>query len=156
MRRSFRNTSAALIVAESLVPAAIRPSVPIEQGQITIRVPAEKFDGAVSALRKLGRVKNELVTILARVRVRSEEEVAALEAEQQRKRESAAMEFQHASSGGYGADEEAAEVQAERERAQAAAPVVQTVVRDQPKVGRNDPCPCGSGKKYKQCHGRLA
>ena len=25
-----------------------------------------------------------------------------------------------------------------------------------PKVGRNDPCPCGSGKKYKQCHGRLA
>jgi preprotein translocase subunit SecA len=104
----------------------------------------------------LGRVKNELVTILARVRVRSEEEVAALEAEQQRKRESAAMEFQHASSGGYGADEEAAEVQAERERAQAAAPVVQTVVRDQPKVGRNDPCPCGSGKKYKQCHGRLA
>ncbi|MDR0786150.1 MAG: preprotein translocase subunit SecA [Treponema sp.] len=29
-----------------------------------------------------------------------------------------------------------------------------TVVRSQPKVGRNDPCPCGSGKKYKQCHGR--
>lgn len=30
---------------------------------------------------------------------------------------------------------------------------VATVVRDQPKVGRNDPCPCGSGRKYKQCHG---
>jgi preprotein translocase subunit SecA len=29
------------------------------------------------------------------------------------------------------------------------------VTRDAPKVGRNDPCPCGSGKKYKQCHGRL-
>jgi preprotein translocase subunit SecA len=29
------------------------------------------------------------------------------------------------------------------------------VVRDAPKVGRNDPCPCGSGKKYKHCHGRL-
>jgi len=29
----------------------------------------------------------------------------------------------------------------------------QTVVREQPKVGRNDPCPCGSGRKYKQCHG---
>jgi preprotein translocase subunit SecA len=28
------------------------------------------------------------------------------------------------------------------------------IVRDQPKVGRNDPCPCGSGKKYKQCHGK--
>jgi len=29
-----------------------------------------------------------------------------------------------------------------------------TVVRSQPKVGRNDPCPCGSGKKFKYCHGR--
>jgi preprotein translocase subunit SecA len=32
--------------------------------------------------------------------------------------------------------------------------VVKTVRRDQPKVGRNDPCPCGSGKKYKKCHGQ--
>ena len=32
----------------------------------------------------------------------------------------------------------------------------QTVVRDVPKVGRNDPCPCGSGKKYKKCCGRDA
>ena len=30
-----------------------------------------------------------------------------------------------------------------------------TIVRDQPKVGRNDPCPCGSGKKYKKCHGAM-
>jgi preprotein translocase subunit SecA len=29
-------------------------------------------------------------------------------------------------------------------------------VREQPKVGRNAPCPCGSGKKFKQCHGRLS
>ena len=36
------------------------------------------------------------------------------------------------------------------------APVVQTIRRGQPKVGRNDPCPCGSGKKYKRCCGRLA
>ena len=32
--------------------------------------------------------------------------------------------------------------------------VVETVRREEPKIGRNDPCPCGSGKKYKQCHGR--
>ena len=32
----------------------------------------------------------------------------------------------------------------------------QTFVRDGAKVGRNDPCPCGSGKKFKQCHGQLA
>jgi preprotein translocase subunit SecA len=40
---------------------------------------------------------------------------------------------------------------------QAAEPVkVQTITRDVPKVGRNDPCPCGSGKKYKKCCGRTA
>ena len=33
---------------------------------------------------------------------------------------------------------------------------VSTVRRDEPKVGRNDPCPCGSGKKYKKCHGAAA
>jgi preprotein translocase subunit SecA len=33
------------------------------------------------------------------------------------------------------------------------APQVAQVIRDEPKVGRNDPCPCGSGKKYKKCHG---
>lgn len=32
----------------------------------------------------------------------------------------------------------------------------QTVVREEPKIGRNDPCPCGSGKKYKKCHGTAA
>ena len=31
---------------------------------------------------------------------------------------------------------------------------VQQIVRTQPKVGRNDPCPCGSGRKYKKCHGK--
>jgi preprotein translocase subunit SecA len=36
----------------------------------------------------------------------------------------------------------------------AAEPKQETVRRDKPKVGRNDPCPCGSGKKYKKCHGR--
>jgi hypothetical protein len=34
--------------------------------------------------------------------------------------------------------------------------VVKTVRREEPKVGRNDPCPCGSGKKYKKCHGTAA
>jgi hypothetical protein len=33
---------------------------------------------------------------------------------------------------------------------------IHTVRRDEPKVGRNDPCPCGSGKKYKKCHGAAA
>jgi hypothetical protein len=33
---------------------------------------------------------------------------------------------------------------------------VKTIRREEPKVGRNDPCPCGSGKKYKKCHGAAA
>ena len=37
----------------------------------------------------------------------------------------------------------------------ASAEFIQPVRRSGPKVGRNDPCPCGSGKKYKQCHGRI-
>jgi preprotein translocase subunit SecA len=41
-------------------------------------------------------------------------------------------------------------------RLQPPAEAVAPFVRDAPKVGRNDPCPCGSGKKFKQCHGRLA
>jgi len=32
----------------------------------------------------------------------------------------------------------------------------QAAAESLPRVGRNDPCPCGSGKKYKHCHGRLA
>jgi preprotein translocase subunit SecA len=43
-----------------------------------------------------------------------------------------------------------------RPSAAAPEPTPQTFVRDQPKVGRNDPCPCGSGKKYKKCHGASA
>jgi len=47
---------------------------------------------------------------------------------------------------------------AQRQRAAAQAPQgekkVKQIKLDQPKVGRNDPCPCGSGKKYKKCCGR--
>ncbi|MFO0029381.1 MAG: preprotein translocase subunit SecA [Pseudomonadota bacterium] len=105
----------------------------------------------------LVKFKTELVTILARVRIRSEEEMARLEQEQQARQARAALQFQHADAGGLGVDEEAAQVLA-RESAEAGAFAAATAsdARDVPKVGRNDPCPCGSGKKYKQCHGRLA
>ena len=97
----------------------------------------------------LDKVKREVVTMLARVRVRTEEEVAALEAQERAQAEAQArrMQFQHADSGGYSADEEAA------------TPDYQYGDEGDdgmPKVGRNDPCPCGSGKKYKHCHGQLA
>ncbi|WP_454832058.1 preprotein translocase subunit SecA [Pseudoxanthomonas wuyuanensis] len=107
----------------------------------------------------LEQVKREVVTLLARVRIRSEEEVAALEAQERALAEAKArqLNFQHEDAGGYGADEEAAQAQAAAAAAQGgyvqSAP--QTVHREGPKVGRNDPCPCGSGKKYKHCHGQL-
>ncbi|MBI2396766.1 MAG: preprotein translocase subunit SecA [Xanthomonadales bacterium] len=95
----------------------------------------------------LDRVKQETVTILARVRLQSEEEVARLEAQQQAqaRQQQHAMAFQHPETGNYGVDEEAEQVQAMAARQ-----------AHLPKVGRNDPCPCGSGKKFKQCHGQLA
>jgi preprotein translocase subunit SecA len=55
------------------------------------------------------------------------------------RRRGGAMQFTGPNQGATAAGEEAGKVK--------------TIVRDQPKVGRNDPCPCGSGKKYKKCHG---
>lgn len=99
----------------------------------------------------LENVKREVVTLLARVRIRSEEEVAALEQAERQQAEARLLQsqFQHQDAGGYGADEEAAQVEAAQNG-------VAQVSRDEPKVGRNDPCPCGSGKKYKHCHGQLS
>ncbi|BCT91763.1 protein translocase subunit SecA [Lysobacter helvus] len=95
----------------------------------------------------LEKVKREVVSLLARVRIRSEEEVAQAEAQERARAEAVArqMQFQHADTGGYGAGEEAAEASAAALAAGAT-----------PRVGRNDPCPCGSGKKFKHCHGQLA
>ncbi|MFD0739133.1 preprotein translocase subunit SecA [Lysobacter koreensis] len=96
----------------------------------------------------LEKVKREVVTLLARVRIRNEEEIAAMEAEERRQAEAQAlqMQFQHPDMGGFGADEEAAQAQA----------VLAGGSDAFANVGRNDPCPCGSGKKYKHCHGQLA
>jgi preprotein translocase subunit SecA len=103
----------------------------------------------------LGRIKHEVVQLLARVRIRNEDEVEAMERQQQLQAEAQArsMQFQHAEAAGFGAGEPVGEAQG----VDGQAPLVQMPVhRDAPKVGRNDPCPCGSGKKYKQCHGKLA
>ncbi|MGH8182860.1 MAG: SEC-C metal-binding domain-containing protein, partial [Rhodanobacteraceae bacterium] len=118
----------------------------------------------------LARIKKELVQTLARVRIRTEEEVAAMEAEQRRIAAARAMDFQHAEATGFGGAPQPAAgalpgAQPQRVRASesamadAGATAVATaspVVRSGPKIGRNDPCPCGSGKKYKHCHGALS
>jgi len=99
----------------------------------------------------LENVKREVVTLLARVRIRSDEEVQALEAAERQQVEArlSQSQFQHQDAGSYSADEEAAQVEAAQQG-------VNPLQRDEPKIGRNDPCPCGSGKKYKHCHGQLS
>ena len=97
----------------------------------------------------LGRIKTDVIQMLARVRVRSEEEVQALETEQQQAAE--ALAAQMLTSGG-------GEAPAPMLSGDAVTPTVAAdtaVAGELPKVGRNDPCPCGSGKKYKHCHGQL-
>ncbi len=78
----------------------------------------------------LDNLKYDVVGILSKVQIRAESDVEAVE-EQHRKADEAPKEFTHESS------------------TDATAPPAM------PRVGRNEPCPCGSGKKYKQCHGKL-
>ncbi|MCX2523740.1 preprotein translocase subunit SecA [Larsenimonas rhizosphaerae] len=101
----------------------------------------------------LENIKGDVVRILSHVQVRQPDEVDELE---RQRRESLARE-QAASE--QTRENEFMEEDALSEEALAGAEMAagqETVRRDEPKVGRNDPCPCGSGKKYKQCHGRLS
>jgi preprotein translocase subunit SecA len=100
----------------------------------------------------LDRIKHEVVRILARVKVEAPEDVDAME---EQRRNQSPMEYQHPTAAKATAPEQAPGNPAAG--AEAGAPqAVQTYVREGAKVGRNDPCPCGSGKKFKQCHGRIA
>ena len=84
----------------------------------------------------LESLKLEVITILSKVRVRAEEDVEAVEAKRAAAAAAQRQEYQHESASTSGADQPSAP----------AGPAP---------VGRNDPCPCGSGKKFKQCHGKL-
>ncbi|MGJ0489666.1 preprotein translocase subunit SecA [Methylobacter sp.] len=92
----------------------------------------------------LDHIKYEVITILAKVQVRQEEDVQALDEQMQAPKE---MHFEHAEASAL--EEPPQEIPAEEK-------VAQPFVRASDKVGRNDPCPCGSGMKYKQCHGKLS
>merc|ERR1712137_1031525 len=84
-------------------------------------------------------LKLEVITILSRVQVRAESDVEKVE-EQRRQADDVPKNFQHAEADGEPSEDVSGP---------------QAAMRQGPKVGRNDPCPCGSGKKYKQCHGKL-
>ncbi|MHA6638284.1 preprotein translocase subunit SecA [Stutzerimonas frequens] len=97
----------------------------------------------------LESIKRDSIRVLSHVQVRREdpaEEEARLrrEAEELAKR----MQFQHAEVSALDQPEEDAEVEGQPD-------VAAVPVRTEPKIGRNEPCPCGSGKKYKHCHGQV-
>ena len=90
----------------------------------------------------LENLKVEVITILSRVQVKAESDVETVEA-QRRQADDVPKNFEHTA-----APEQAPEASGEA--------TMRSEMRQGPKVGRNDPCPCGSGKKYKQCHGKLS
>ena len=107
----------------------------------------------------LDRIRSDTVMMLQRLQVRTEEEIEREEAERQRRLQSR-MQLQHAAPpdltapvpAAAGAVVAASEgTAAEEPDAEPAAPFV----RGERKVGRNEPCPCGSGRKFKHCHGAL-
>ena len=92
----------------------------------------------------LETLKNDVISVLSKVQVQAQSDVD--EMEQRRRDEEAKIKlaYQHAS----------AEALSDTAEQQVEAP--RTVIREGEKIGRNDPCPCGSGQKYKQCHGKLS
>ncbi len=88
-------------------------------------------------------IKQELVAVLTKVPVQAQEMMEIPEHEQNE----AEFQFQHETFGGFDNVEEQPAGGADEEQ--------QPFVRSDRKIGRNEPCPCGSGKKYKQCHGRI-
>ena len=97
----------------------------------------------------LARFKHAVISNLSRLRILTEAEVAAME---EARRAPRPMQAVHAEAEAVA---EADSAPIEPLPAATPGPAAETFTREMPKVGRNDPCPCGSGKKYKQCHGKL-
>ena len=98
----------------------------------------------------LNSLKYEVVKFLSHVQIQRQDEAALIEQQRREAAERERLAFEHAQASGMaeGSAEESAEPGPARVPQQ-------PFTREQPKVGRNEPCPCGSGKKYKQCHGKL-
>lgn len=94
----------------------------------------------------LDSLKSEVIRMLARVEPVSQEDMEQMEAQRREAMEQQRMKLEHAQASAMVEDDAG-----EPEDGQP-----QPFVREAAKVGRNDSCPCGSGKKFKQCHGRLA
>jgi preprotein translocase subunit SecA len=95
-------------------------------------------------------IKHEVIGVLSRVRVQSEQEAIAVD----NRPPPVQIEYRHDEVDTLHEEEEPALAQAGGGRPVAAP--AEPFVRGERKVGRNEPCPCGSGKKYKHCHGKLS
>lgn len=98
----------------------------------------------------LDKVNYDVISALSKFEVRIEQDVEQLESQRRQSLNQQQIQYNHAA-----VDPLQAEVAVADEEIAAALPSNVTYIRGAPKVGRNDPCPCGSGKKFKQCHGRL-
>jgi len=98
----------------------------------------------------LDLIRNDVVRTIITVRIQSQEEIAAAE-QQMNHPHLENISYQHAD---FNPDASAEELMAPPALDEPRG--AGTIVNAMPKVGRNDPCPCGSGKKFKQCHGKLA
>ncbi|PHQ81560.1 MAG: preprotein translocase subunit SecA [Coxiella sp. (in: Bacteria)] len=117
--------------------------------------PTQEFKREAFGLftKLLDNLKYEYSATLCRVDLISQEQ---LEQQQRYQQFTPQLNYQHAEANAMTSAEEAQpempdEMVTEQEEAAEQAPFI----REEPKVGRNDPCPCGSGKKYKQCHGKI-
>jgi len=95
----------------------------------------------------LSNIKTDVIKVLSHVQIQMPEEMAEQEELRRQKLQEQQMNFEHQSAS---AAEQSADSQ------QGIDQEVEPFVREGEKVGRNSPCPCGSGKKYKQCHGKLS
>jgi len=93
----------------------------------------------------LEQIKQEVISTLSRVEIRSPQEIEELENQQHMPAE---MNYEHAAASASAMSSGESEINETEEH--------QPYVRQDKKVGRNDPCYCGSGKKFKQCHGKLS
>ncbi|MET0267911.1 MAG: preprotein translocase subunit SecA [Duganella sp.] len=123
--------------------------------------PKQEYKREAFALfgQMLDMIKNEVVKLIMTVRIQSREEIDAAEAEMQRSHVEN-LNFQHADFDPNAAPEDLL-APAPAKNFAGLPPELQNLSAEQLmelglKVGRNDPCPCGSGKKFKACHGRLA
>ena len=92
----------------------------------------------------LESLKHDVISVMSKVQVQAQSDVEEMEERRRQEEAKIRLDYQHA----------AAEALVGGEEAQDLATHIPTV-REGAKVGRNDPCPCGSGRKYKQCHGKL-